>query len=113
MAVPADQQIGEHGGILEQFDVLERARDAEPRDVVRRLLRNVLIFEKNSARCRRIDPRDQVEDRTLAGAVGADDRENLALLDREADGIDRLQATEMQREIFGAELAHRFRSDFT
>ena len=27
--------------------------------------------------------------------------------------IDRLQAAEMQRQVFGAEIAHRFRSDFT
>jgi hypothetical protein len=57
--------------------------------------------------------RDQVEDRALAGAIGADDRKYLALLDSEIHGVDRLEAPEMQREIFGAEIAHRFRSDFT
>ena len=113
MAVPADQQVGEHGRILEQFDVLEGAGDAELGDAEGRLLGDVLILEINPARGRAVDPRDQVEDRTLAGAVGADDREDLALLHREADGVDRLQAAEMQREIFGAEIAHRFRSDFT
>ena len=29
------------------------------------------------------------------------------------DGVDRFQAAEMQRDILGAEIAHRFRSDFT
>ena len=29
MAVAADQEIGEHGRIVEQLDVLERAGDAE------------------------------------------------------------------------------------
>ena len=113
MAVPADQQICQHGRILEQFDVLEGAGDAEPGDVVSRLLGDVLVFEKDLAVRRRIDARDQVEDRALAGAVGADDREDLALLDREAHGIDRLQAAEMQRQVFGPEIAHRFRSDLT
>jgi hypothetical protein len=113
MAVPADQQIAQHGRILEQFDVLEGAGDAEFGDAEGRLLGDVLILEIDLARGRAVDPRDQVEDRTLAGAVGADDREDLALLHREADGIDRLQAAEMQRQIFGAEIAHRFRSDFT
>jgi hypothetical protein len=28
-------------------------------------------------------------------------------------GVDRFQAAEMQRQIFGAEIAHRFRSDLT
>jgi hypothetical protein len=34
MPVAPDEQIGEHSGILEQFDVLEGAGDAELRDVV-------------------------------------------------------------------------------
>ena len=113
MPVPADQQVAEHGRILEQFDVLEGAGDAEPGDAERRLLGDVLVLEVNPARGRGVDARDQVEDRALAGAVGADDRKDLALLDREIDGVDRLEAAEMQREIFGAEIAHRFRSDFT
>src|ERR1700737_2331351 len=113
MTVPADQKVAEHGGILEQFDILEGAGDAEPGDAEGGRLGNVLILEINPARGRAVDPRDQVEDRAFAGPVGTDDREYLALLYREADGIDRLEAPEMQREIFGAEIAHRFRSDFT
>ncbi|MGY3585120.1 hypothetical protein ACVIF9_003797 [Bradyrhizobium sp. USDA 4350] len=113
MAVAADQQIAQHGRILEQLDVLEGARDAEPGNVVGRLLGDVLILEEDLARGRRIDPRDQVEDRALAGSVGPDDREDLALLDREADRIDGLEAAEMQGQVLGAEIAHRFRSDFT
>ena len=109
----ADQQIAQHGRILEQFDVLEGAGNAEAGDLVGRLLGDVLVLEKDLARGRRIDPRDQVEDRTLAGAVGADDREDLALLHGEADGIDRLQAAEVQGQVFRTEIAHRFRSDFT
>src|SRR5690348_17628433 len=62
----------QHGRILEQFDVLERARDAEAGDVVGRLLGDVLVLEEDLAGRRRIDPRDQVEDRALAGAVRAD-----------------------------------------
>ena len=29
MPVPADQKVAQHGGVLEQFDVLEGAGDAE------------------------------------------------------------------------------------
>src|ERR1700687_4081200 len=113
MAVPADQQIAEHGRILEQFDILEGAGDPEFGDAERRLFGDVLVLEIDPARCRAVDPRDQVEDRAFAGPVGTDDRQYLALLYREADGVDRFQAAEMKREIFGAEIAHRFRSDFT
>jgi hypothetical protein len=113
MPVPADQQVAQHGGILEQFDVLEGAGDAELGDAERGLLGDVLILEENPARGRLVDPRDQIEDRALAGPVGADDLENLALLHGEGDRVDRFQAAEMQRQVLGAEVAHRLRSDLT
>src|SRR5713226_5968609 len=113
MPMPADQEVTERGRILEQFDVLECAGDTEPGDAECGLLGDVLILEINLARGRAVDPRDQVEDRAFAGPIGADDREYLALLNREADRVDRLQAAEMQRQILGAEITHRFRSDFT
>ena len=39
---------------------------------------------------------DRVEDRRLAGPVGADDREQLALVDRERDVVDREDAAEAE-----------------
>ena len=111
--VPADQKVVEDGGILEQFDVLEGARDPAPGDVVRGLPGNVLILEIERAGGRIVEPRDQVEDRAFAGTVGADDRQDLSLLDSKADGIHRLQAAEAQRQVFGAQIAHLFRSDLT
>ena len=39
MRVPADQQVLQHGRVLEQLDVLEGAGDAERGDLVRRLRR--------------------------------------------------------------------------
>ena len=113
MAVAADQEVREHGGIFEQLDILEGAGDAEPGNAVGRLLRDVLILKEDLSRGRAVNPRDQVEDRAFAGAIGPDDRQDLALLHREADGVDRLQAAKMQRQVFGAEIAHLFRSDFT
>ena len=113
VTVATDQQIAQHGRILEQFDVLERAGDTELRDAECGLVRDVLILEIDPARGRAVDPRNQVEDRALAGPVGTDDRQYFALLDGEADGVDGFQPTEMQGQVFGAEIAHRFRSDFT
>ena len=113
MAVPADQQVGQHGRILEQLDVLEGAGDAELGDLVRRHLGDVAALEEQLARGRVVEPRDQVEDRGLAGAVGADDGEDLALFDAEAHAVDRLEAAELQGDAVDREEAHRLRSDFT
>ncbi len=55
MPVPADQKIVEDGRILEQFDVLEGARDAELGDAVGRLAGDVPLLEENPARRRRVD----------------------------------------------------------
>ena len=100
MAVPADQKVAQHGRVVEQLDVLEGARDPHLGDVMRRRRGELLAVEHQPARGRVIEPRDQVEDRGLAGAVRADDREDLPLLDGEVDLIDRLQAAELQREVF-------------
>jgi hypothetical protein len=47
--VTADQQIAQHGRILEQLDVLERAGNAEAGDVVGRLLGDILVLEEDLA----------------------------------------------------------------
>src|SRR5690349_10468322 len=107
----AEQEVLEHGGVLEQLDVLERPRDAAPRDLVRRHPRDVLAVEDQTARGRLVDARDQVEDRRLAGAVGPDDREDLARLDLEAHAVDGPEAAEVHDEAVRGEEAHRSRSD--
>ena len=49
MPMTADQQIAEHGGILEQFDVLEGAGNPELGDTEGGRLGDVLILEINLA----------------------------------------------------------------
>ena len=49
MPMTADQQIAEHCGILEQFDVLEGAGNPELGDTERGRLGDVLILEINLA----------------------------------------------------------------
>ena len=56
---------------------------------------DVLAVEDDPARGRLVDAADQVEDRRLAGAVRADDREDLALLHVEADVVDGVDAAEL------------------
>src|SRR6185295_18351154 len=89
------------------------AGDAELGDAEGGLFRDVLILEIDPPRARAVDARDQVEDRAFSRAIGADDGEDFACLHREADRIHRFEAAEMQRDVFGAEIAHRLRSDIT
>jgi hypothetical protein len=111
VGVTAQQEILQHGGVLEQLDVLEGARDAPPGDLVRRHARDVLAGEDQPAAGRIVDARDEVEDRRLAGAVGADDREHLPLLDGEAHPVEGLDAAEVDLEVLGREERHRRRSE--
>ena len=111
MHMAAKQEILQHGRVLEQLDVLKGPRDAPPGDLVRRHPRDVLVAEDEPAMARLVDPAHQVEDRRLAGAVGADDREHLARLDLEAHILQRLDASEVDAEALGPEEGHRSRSD--
>src|SRR5690606_20513629 len=108
MRMAAEHHVVEHGRHVEEFDVLEGARDAEAGNAVRRHLRDVLALEADTAGCRLIDAAYEVEDRRLAGAVRTDDREDLALVDAEADAVDGLDAAEMHGQVFDFQQRHRF-----
>ena len=90
------QQIVEHAHLREQLAVLECARQAETRDFVRRTPGNVLAAEADGAAAA-IDAADTVERAGLAGAVGADQREQLARGDRKRHVVEHAQAAETQR----------------
>src|SRR5205085_11100382 len=107
----AEEQVLEHGRVLEQLDVLERARDSAPRDLVRRHARDVLVAEDEPPAVRIVDPRDQVEDGRLARAVRPDDREDLPLLDGEGDAVDGADAAEVDDEPVRRKERHRSRSE--
>src|SRR5882757_7397055 len=109
--MPRQQEVLQQRGMLEQLDVLEGAGDAQRGDAVRRHVGDVGAVEAEMARGRLVDAAYQVEDGGLAGAVGADDGEDLALLDVEAHAVDGADAAEMDRELVGLEEAHRSRSD--
>jgi hypothetical protein len=117
--VAADQQVLQHRGVLEQLDVLEGARNAQRRNLVRGLfgeLERPLRSEIGDlAGGGRVDAADQVEHRGLAGAVGADQREHLAALHVEADLVDGQHAAEAHAEVLGRakqDVVHFRRSDF-
>src|SRR5262245_5208848 len=67
-------------------------RDAEMRAAGRRQSEEVLAVEGNAAPERRHDSRNRLEQGRLAGAVRADDRDELTFADRERDLRERPQA---------------------
>ena len=84
--VMPDQHVLDHAHALEDAQHLEGARDAEPRDLVRLLARDVLPVEHDAgAGLGLVDARNQIEQRALARAVRPDDAAHLALLHREVD----------------------------
>ena len=86
--VRAHQDVLGDREALKQLDVLERPGDSAPHDAAGPDADQALAFEADVAGLRRVEPRDHVEDRRLAGAVRADQTDDLALGDRERDGVE-------------------------
>ena len=64
----------------------------DPAPRVAKILLPVLAVDQHLAAARSDDPADDVDHRRLAGAVRAEQRENLALADVEVDRLERLGA---------------------
>ncbi len=75
------------------------AGNAVAHDAIGLLAGDVAAGEADAARIGRIDPVDQIEDGGLAGAVRADQAENLPLLHGETQILDRAHAAEAQAQI--------------
>src|SRR5260370_14435067 len=97
--VAAEHQVVDDGHAPEQRDVLERARDPARGDLRRTQARDVLALQVDVPALRMEHAADAVEQGRLAGAVGADDREDLALLDVEAHPRDGLDAADPLRGV--------------
>ena len=106
----ADEEVLQDGGVLEELDVLEGARQAERRDAMRRQRGDVAAREPNAPAVGGVDAAHQVEERRLAGSVRSDDGEHLALLDVEAHVVDGTNAPEADRQVLDGEVAHLSRS---
>src|SRR5207244_366256 len=78
---PPRHEVVEHAHTLEESDVLEGAGDAERGDVGRLEVRPVLAVENDPSLVRMVEATDRVEQRGLAGAVGTDDGQDLAVTD--------------------------------
>src|SRR5437879_2883534 len=95
----ADAHVVEAAHVVEEADVLERARDAVARDLVRLETRDVLAVEHDSAAGGLVEAGDVVEEGCLAGAVGPDQREDLAALDVKAHVVNSHKAAKSLGEV--------------
>jgi hypothetical protein len=95
----ADDDVVEHREPGEGLHDLESAPDPRGADLVRAQPIDSLSFEKNLAGIGRVDARDDVEDRGLAGAVRADQAVDVALGHGERCVAHRAQPAEGLRDV--------------
>src|SRR5262249_48783933 len=107
MDVPAHLDVVEDGHASEQGDVLEGAGDPALSAAMRRQVRDVPSVEADAPARRRVDAADAVEDAGLAGAVRADDGEELMRFDIEAHAGEGRHAAEAQAQVIEGEERHQ------
>jgi hypothetical protein len=83
-----DEHVLEHRHPAEGSRHLVRACDPAPAARACLLARDVRAFEANCPRGRWKGPGEHVQKRRLAGAVGPDDADRLARMDREVDVVE-------------------------
>ena len=88
------EEVGADRGAPDQADVLERPGHAGRRPLVGREVGDVDVPEPHPAGVGPAEPADDVEQRRLAGAVRADDPDDLQFADDERDVVQRLDAAE-------------------
>ena len=76
----ADANVVDHRKVGKQRDVLEGAADADFGNLVRRALQDADAVHQDVAGARLVEPGEAVEERGLAGAVGPDQAEDLAVV---------------------------------
>src|SRR5207245_9154441 len=90
-----ERHVVERAELIEEAAELERSRDPRADPLLDRLLRDVVAAEEDVALVGRQQPADQVDERRLARAVGADEGEHLALLHAEVDAVHRAKLAEL------------------
>jgi len=96
----AHLQVLEHREAGEHLAPLGDLADAEVADGVRFQPENGFLLEGNRPGSWLLYSRNAADERGLAGAVGADDGDDLALGHAERDAIERLRVAVVQIEIF-------------
>jgi hypothetical protein len=97
--VPAEQEVVDERQLREQAQVLERPADPQLRHPNRPLAHQFVPVEPDRAGARPIDRGEAVEDRRLAGAVGADDGEELVPSDLERHVRQGGDPPEVERQV--------------
>src|SRR5436309_9814825 len=85
--------------------MLESARQAKPRDLVRRMSGDVRAAETDGAAAA-IDAADAIEHAGLASAVGADQRKQLARNNGKRHVLQHAQAAKAQTQMGDLEVSH-------
>ena len=101
------QQVFQHGELLEKAHVLEGAHQAVTGHLMAGLAGDLVAIQPDAAPGGPVEPADAVEDGGLAGAVGADDAEDLAIGDVEADVVDGGEAAEATGDVGAGDGVHR------
>jgi hypothetical protein len=101
-----DEHVLEHGEVGERPNDLVRAYDAGAHAAVRGESGDRTVVEQDLPRGRALRAGDHAEQRGLAGAVGTDDAEDLALAQVEVDAVEGAQPAEPLGETAGLEQRH-------
>src|SRR5262249_55287162 len=102
------RNIVENAKRVEQIDDLEAASDTRPDPFVYRGEGDVFALEQDPAAVRLEMSADQIDERGLAGAVRAHQREKFALVDGEIHAIAGVHAAKRLREIDVLEKDHEY-----
>ena len=98
-AVATEHHVLPHGHRAKQRQVLEGAADAQRGDAVRRGRGERRAVEVDLAFAAAVEPREAVEQRGLAGAVGPDQADDLAAVHGERDLVQGRDAAEANRHV--------------
>src|ERR1022692_1673309 len=102
LRMAADSHVVEDRHGAEQGEILKRAGNSEVGNTFGRLVEDVLPLEQDRAARRRVETCQAIKQSCLAGAIRANQSENVALLQIEAHAIERDDATEADTDV-----AHR------
>src|SRR5262249_26922876 len=94
-----EEKILVHGELGEHLEQLKRAAHTQAIEIARAHARDDAAVEPHLALARRQLAENAVEQGRLAAAVGADDPQNLALVDVERHAIDRQDAAEALAQV--------------
>jgi hypothetical protein len=94
LQVAPGHDVVEHGHALEERDVLEGARDAQSRGLVRVHVGKFFLLELDLSLLRVINAVQDIEHRAFAGAVRADDGAHFLGAHVERHVLQRLDAAE-------------------